>query len=134
MLTLRALPPVIVLLAVLSGCVNSTGTCPKADTRDEERELRTVERLIRDTRTGMARGYREETTYGSGGGFVNFCLGGINSNVGVSVCGDPSRRKTAVPIDAAAEERKLAALEARRSALIAEMSAKSAACAPAGGI
>lgn len=134
MLTLRILPRAIVLLALLSGCVNSTGTCPKADTRDEERELRTVERLIRDTRTGMARGYREETTYGSGGGFVNFCLGGGGSNVGVSVCGDPSRRKTAVPIDAAAEERKLDALEARRSALLAEINAKSAACAPAGGI
>lgn len=134
MLTLRALPPAIVLLAVLSGCVNSTGACPKADTRDEERELRTVDRLISDTRTGMARGYREETTSGYGGGFVNFCLGGGGDNVGISVCGDPSRRKTAVPIDTAAEERKLAALEARRSGLISEINAKSAACTPAGGL
>lgn len=133
MLTLHKLPPTVVLLAVLSGCVNSTGNCPRADTRVEERELRTVDRLIRDTRTGMARGYREETTYGYGGGFVNLCLGGGGSDVAVSVCGDPSRRKTAVPIDMAAEERKLAALEARRGALIAGMSAKSGACVPAGG-
>jgi hypothetical protein len=133
MLTLRALPPAIVLLAALSGCVNSTGSCPKADTRDEERELRSVEKLIRDTRTGIARGYREETTYGYGGGFVDFCLGGGGSNVGIAVCGDPTRRKSAVPIDSAAEERKLAALEARRGALVSEINAKSAACTAAGG-
>lgn len=134
MLTFGKFPQTIVLLAVLSGCVNSTDNCPRPDTRDEQRELRTVEKLIRDTRAGVARGYREETTYGYGGGFVNFCLGGGGSDVGVSVCADPSRRSQAVPIDAAAEARKLAALEARRSALISEINAKSTACTTSGGL
>lgn len=133
MLTLQNLPPIFVVLAVLSGCGSSTGSCPPPDTRDEQRELRTIDRLIRDTRTGMARGYREETTSGYGGGFVNFCLGGGGSDVGIAVCGDPTRRTLAVPVDMAAEERKLAALEARRSALMSEISAKSAACPPIGG-
>ena len=134
MLAFHQFPPTVVLLVALGACVNSAGYCPPADTRDEERELRTVERLIRDTRTDMARGYREETTYGSGGGFVNFCLGGGGSDVGISVCGDPTRRKTAVPVDMAAEQRKLKALEGRRSTLLSEISTKSAACTGTGGL
>lgn len=134
MLAFGKIPPTVVLLAVLAGCVNSTGYCPRPDIRGEERELRTVERLIRDTRTGMARGYREEATYGNGGGFVNFCLGGGGDDVGISVCGDPTRRKTAVPVDMASEQRKLQALETRRSTLLSEIKTKSAACTGTGGL
>lgn len=134
MLTLGSLSRTTLLLLALSACVDSGSYCKKPDTRDQERELRTVERLIRDTREGMARGYREEDSYGGGGGFVNFCLGGGGDNVGVSVCGDPTRRSRAVPVDMATEQRKLKALETRRSALLSEIDSKSAACTGTGGL
>ena len=128
MLTFGTFARTAILFAVLSGCVNSGPYCKAPDTRDEVRELRTVNRLIADTREGMARGYREVDDYGYGGGFVNFCLGGGGSDVGVSVCADPSRRSRAVPVDMASEERKLKALETRRNALQSEINAKNAAC------
>ena len=128
MLTFSTLSRTAVFLTALSACVDSGSSCKTPDTRDEVRELRTVNRLIADTREGMARGYREVDGYGSGGGFVNLCLGGISNNVGVSVCGDPSRRSRAVPVDMTSEERKLKALETRRNALQSEINAKNAAC------
>lgn len=128
MLTFGSLARTAILFGVLSACVDSGTYCKRSDTRDEERELRTVNRLIADTREGVARGYREVSDYGNGGGFVNLCLGGISSDVGVSVCADPSRRSRAVPVDMASEERKLKALETRRNALQSEISTKNAAC------
>jgi hypothetical protein len=76
------------------------------------RELRTVDRLIAETRTTLARGYATEQT---DTGF-DFCLGGGGSNVGVSFCGQPGGRRT-VAIDRAAEQRKLDALLKRRADL-----------------
>lgn len=128
MLTLGTLTRTAIVMTLLSACVDSGSYCKRPDTKDEVRELRTVNRLIADTREGMARGYREVSDYGNGGGFVNMCLGGISSNVGVSVCADPSRRSRAVPVDMPSEERKLKALETRRNALQSEITAKNSAC------
>jgi hypothetical protein len=92
----------------------------------EQRELRTVEELIAETRARIERGYTMERQ--DSGANVNFCLGGRQSNVGVSFCTDPGTRSRAVAIDSAAEQRKLASLEARREALRARIAALLASC------
>lgn len=116
------------VLGLLSGCVPSGADC----TREERRELRTVETLIAQTRADMARGYRQEESGGNGS--VNVCLGGGGNNVGVSFCADPTRQSRTVAVDAATEERKLQALEARRLALLSGIRAKAATCAGTGAL
>jgi len=112
----------ILLVVLLSACVQNAGDCA----REDRRELRTVEKLIAQTRADMARGYRQQDAGGNGS--VNFCLGGGGSNVGVSFCADPTRQSRTVAIDMAAEERKLQALEARRLALQSGITAQEAGC------
>ncbi|MCV2871830.1 hypothetical protein OEZ71_05930 [Defluviimonas sp. WL0050] len=92
----------------------------------EQRELRTVEELIAETRARIDRGYTMERQ--DSGANVNFCLGGRQSHVGVSFCTDPGTRSRAVAIDSAAEQRKLRSLEARRDALRARINALLASC------
>ncbi len=118
----------LILSGLLSACVQTGASCA----REERRELRTVEQLIAATRADMARGYRQEA--GGGNTSVNFCLGGGGSNVGVAFCADPSQRTRAVPVDMAAEERKLQSLEARRLALQSAIAAKEASCGGTGRI
>ncbi len=122
----RSASTACLVLGLLSGCVQSGADCA----REEHRELRTVEKLIAETRADLARGYRQESA--SGNGSVNFCLGGGGNNVGVSFCADPTRQNRTVAIDAAAEERKLQALEARRLALLSGIRAKEANCSGTG--
>lgn len=112
------------LLFLLAACASTPAArCAGPETR----ELRTVERLIAETRLRLDRGY--EFARQDSGARVNVCLGGYESNVGVSFCTDPGSRSRPVAIDTAAEERKLAALEARRQALQARIAALTAACA-----
>jgi hypothetical protein len=118
----------LLLVALLPACVQNGGDCA----REDRRELRTVEKLIAETRADMARGYRQQE--GSGNGSVNFCLGGGGSNVGVSFCADPTRQSRAVAVDMAAEERKLQGLEARRLALQSGIHAKEAGCTGSGAL
>ncbi len=118
--------PVLILLVALPACVDSGASCA----REETRELRTVDKLIEDTQTAIARGYRNERDQTSGA--FNFCLGGGGSHVGAALCTDPSTRTRPVAIDMATEERKLKALEARRMALRSAINAKTAQCAAGG--
>lgn len=124
----RSAPAAFLVLGLLSGCVPSGADCA----REDRRELRTVEGLIAQTRADMARGYRQEASGGNGS--VNFCLGGGGNNVGVSFCADPTRQSRTVAVDAAAEERKLQALEARRLALLSAIRAKQANCVGTGAL
>lgn len=89
------------------------------------RELAKVEDLIAQTRQNLARGY----TYApSGGAGLDLCLGGITDNVGLSLCTDAQSRGRAVPVDPAAEKRRLALLESRAEALRAQAARERAAC------
>lgn len=124
----RLTPAAFLVLGLLAGCVPSGADCA----REERRELRTVEGLIAQTRADMARGYRQDASGGTGS--VNVCLGGASSHVGVSFCADPTRQSRTVAVDAAAEERKLQALEARRLALLSGIRAKQANCIGTGAL
>lgn len=104
-------------LAALGACAGPSARCGGPETR----ELRTIDRLIAETRASLDRGYtlvREDT-----GANVNFCLGGHRSNVGLSFCTDPGTRTRPVALDTEAETRKLEALLARREALAARIAA-----------
>ncbi|PKP72539.1 MAG: hypothetical protein CVT84_18200 [Alphaproteobacteria bacterium HGW-Alphaproteobacteria-6] len=114
-------------LLLLAACADPATRCFQA----EARELKTVEALIAETRGRIDRGYGEGPR---GNSALNLCLGSFGRNVGLSYCTSASGRGQAVPVDTAAEERKLAALEARRSAILQVIQQKSAACpAPRGG-
>ena len=118
----RLLP---LLLPALLACTEPTGRCAVPETR----ELKTLDALIAETEETIARGYVLEDAPRSG---VNFCLGGLRSNVGISFCTDPSGRRQPVAIDEAAEKRKLASLKARRAALVETIRTKTAACGQTG--
>lgn len=121
----RRFAPLAFLL--LAACADPATRCFRA----EARELRTVESLIAETRGRIDRGYAEGPR---GNSSLNLCLGSFGRNVGLSYCTSASGRGRAVPVDTAAEERKLAALEARRSAILQVIRQKSAACpVPRGG-
>ncbi|SPH24860.1 hypothetical protein DEA8626_03894 [Defluviimonas aquaemixtae] len=114
--------PALLCLSLASACADTTTHCAGSETR----ELRIVERLIEETRADISRGYRRERV--DSGATVNFCVGGHESNVGVSFCTDPGRRSRPVAIDAEAEARKLDALLARRDRLRAAIAASQFAC------
>ncbi len=81
------------------------------------RDLRTVNDLIVETETNLARGYAivTETDVSPR---LTFCTG-YRDNVGVSFCSGNRliERERAVAIDRAAEQRKLADLRERQAAL-----------------
>ncbi|MCU9850220.1 hypothetical protein OEZ60_19710 [Defluviimonas sp. WL0024] len=110
------------LILAAASCADPGPRC----TASERRELATIDGLIAETRDGLQRGYRDVAA--TGGASMNFCLGGAGSNVGMSFCTAPGPRTRPVPIDRASEERKLAALQARRDALAAQVEAKAATC------
>ncbi|MEZ5778756.1 MAG: hypothetical protein R3E44_10380 [Paracoccaceae bacterium] len=119
-------PRLILLLPLLAAC---TATAPDC-TRAERRELATIDRLIADTRANLERGYVMERRGADTS--VNFCLGSRRSNVGISFCSDPGGSRHPVAVDQTSEERKLAGLQARRDALMSEISAKDSACRKSG--
>lgn len=122
--------PVSLRLLPLAFCLAVAG-CETDPVRrcagPELREVQTLDRLIAETRDRLNRGYVLERQ--DSGANVNFCLGGRRSHVGLSFCTDPGTRTRPVAIDTEAEERKLAALEARRAALQARIDARAASCA-----
>lgn len=118
---LRHLP--LVLIVAAAACETDPA---RRCAGPELREAAMLDRLILDTRERLNRGYVMERQ--DSGANVNFCLGGRQSHVGVSFCTDPGSRSRAVAIDAASEQRKLEALEARRTALQARIDALAASC------
>lgn len=101
---------------VPAGC--NTGTA---------KEIRTVDRLIADTQSVIAQGYRMESAPPSG---LNMCLGGATNNVGLSFCSDGKREKP-VAIDRQVEQRKLEGLKARRVVLAAQQATEAKMCGAA---
>lgn len=103
---------ILPVLAALAACTEAPGNCPA------RREVRTIDRLIADTEGNIARGYATVPVRSSG---IDLCLGGAQENIGVSFCTDGTTRTKAVAVDAAAEQRKLDGLRARRAALVRAM-------------
>ncbi len=93
---------------------------------DETRELRTIDRLIAETRSDIDRGYKIVRTDSNPA--VNLCLGSARSHVGVSFCTDPGSQSRPEALDTAAAARTLDALLARRERLEAQIAAAVAAC------
>lgn len=121
--------PLIFLPALLAACATPLQQCIRPYTS----ELRQLDALIAEARANLARGYgyREDRVtdwdyepcyWGRPGG-----PGGIRSS---AMCWEPYERtvRTAVAIDPAAEERKLAALTSRRTALSERAAPAIAAC------
>jgi hypothetical protein len=121
--------PLLALPLLLTAC----GTPQQQCIRPYTKELRQVDALIAETRANLARGYgyREDRVtdwdyepcyWGRPGG-----PGGIRSS---SMCWEPYERtvRTAVAVDPASEERKLAALTARRTVLAERAGPAIAAC------
>jgi hypothetical protein len=114
-----------ILIAVLlahSGCSTPQSRCAGV----EIRELRTIDMLIARTRADMKRGYATRQSNDRTG--INVCLGSSNTNVGVSFCTSPTPRDRPVALDMNAEQRKLAALEAKRRTLQMTIARKTANC------
>ena len=102
------------LTLCLAACV---APAPPGCDGETARELRTLDRLIAETRRALDTGYREERVATTGG--FNFCLGSARSHVGVSFCSDGTGRTRSVAIDPATETRKLEGLRDRRATLLA---------------
>ncbi|WP_347311294.1 hypothetical protein [Defluviimonas sp. SAOS-178_SWC] len=108
---------IAVALAGLSACADTANRCGGPETRD----IRTIDRLIAETRANLDRGYTQARE--DSGAAVNFCLGSHRSNVGLSFCTDSGTRTRPVALYTAAETRKLEALLARRDLLAARIAA-----------
>lgn len=104
----------LTLILCLAACA---APAPPGCDSGTARELRTLDRLIAETRRALDTGYREERVATTGG--FNFCLGSARSHVGVSFCSDGTDRTRTVAIDPAAETRKLEGLRDRRATLLA---------------
>jgi hypothetical protein len=110
----------VLVLVLLGACT----TYPDACNRRALGELRTVDRLIAETRSNLARGYgyeRVPTNFSTG--FV-LCSGGYNARICTG--NDTRYTRRAVAVDPQAERRKLDTLIARRE----ELSTAAAACVP----
>lgn len=118
------------LLILLAGCVDPRTAC----LRDATEELTTLDKLIVETEGNLRRGYaiEREQVVVSG---VTFCLGGADqiatgAKVGVRFCNEleTEERERPVPIDRAAEQRKLADLRTSRRSLVRQTQARIDAC------
>jgi hypothetical protein len=118
---IRNLVVLLPFALVLSACTETNPACKSPAAV----ELQTVDRLIAETKGNIARGYSVQQTWSG----MNFCLGGGGNNVGLSFCNDVGGKTTAVPIDKAAEQRSLKALEARRAELVKQAGADAQLCA-----
>ncbi|MCA0272032.1 MAG: hypothetical protein LCH69_08200 [Proteobacteria bacterium] len=123
------LAPLLVLPLLLAAC----GTPQEQCIRPYTKELRQVDALIAETRANLARGYgyREDRVtdwdYEPCYWGRSVTPGGISSR---SMCWEPYERtvRTAVAVDPASEERKLAALTQRRTTLAKRIGPAVAAC------
>lgn len=108
----------LALCIVLAAC----GTPRERCVRGVNNELQTVNRLIAETELNLLRGYTYETELRNTYVGVSGCLGRsryYRGGGGVRFCGstEPRAVKKAVPIDPAAEQRKLAGLKERQAEL-----------------
>ena len=111
----------LALAFCLAAC---TAPAPSGCDPAAARELRTIDRLIAETRRVVETGYRTETAPAPTG--FNLCLGSARSHVGVSFCTNGAGRTRTVAIDPEGEARKLDLLLDRRAALLAAHPACSA--------
>lgn len=117
----------IALPLVLTACGTPQERCIRANTR----ELRQVEALIDETRANLARGYGyEEYTVTDWEWEPCYVGRPVPAGYSHAMCRQPYERteRRAVAIDPASEQRKLAALTARRKALVARAADAVAAC------
>lgn len=118
--------PILVLVLALTGCTSALQNCETAAQAD----FNTVSALILETRQNIERGYAIERTSDTSIG-VQFCIADqIGGNFGIQFCNETvvEETETLIPIDPAAEQRKLATLEARLDVLRPVMERELAAC------
>ena len=84
----------LALAFCLAAC---TAPAPSGCDPAAARELRTIDRLIAETRRAVETGYRTETAPAPTG--FNLCLGSARSHVGVSFCTNGAGRTRTVAID-----------------------------------
>lgn len=124
-------PPALPLLALcglaLSGCATPYERCLAPIAED----LSTLQVLIAETETGLARGYVYRTEPRPVTVGINYCVGGYGSNTGLSLCNDGWNDVVQVPvaIDSVTERRKLEELRAREAKLQAALPEAQRACA-----
>lgn len=112
--------PYALLFLLVAACTHYPDDCNRAALN----QLRTVDRLIEETRGNLARGYTYVTEdRGVRTGFV-VCTG--SHPVRFCTSNDRGYRRRAVAIDPAAEQRKLESLRARRE----ELAAAAVSCQP----
>ncbi len=120
---MRATVLIAMSTLVLGACAAPQTQCQRALTRD----MRTVDSLIVETQTNLARGFRYVTTIRDSR--VNLGVGFCSrrSNVGVCLGNDfPITQREAVAIDPEAERRKLDSLQVQRTQFQRQT------CAPSG--
>jgi hypothetical protein len=119
----------LTLLLALAACATPQQRCAI----DATKELRTLDTLIAETEANLARGYAIDRT-AERRPRLTFCTGGFHSHVGMSFCtaDDIVYRDRPVAIDPQAEQRKLAELRQRRSAIAAKAQRDLAMCKAAG--
>lgn len=112
----------VVVLPLLAACGDPRDRC----VREATAELRTIEALIAETETTIARGF---TTVREPGvrTRLDICIA-PNDPFLFCTRAEPTVTERPVAIDRAAERRKLATLQARRAELQAETRAAIAAC------
>ena len=117
---------VICLVLLIAGCASPREQCA----RDVTAELETLDRLIAQSQTALALGYREELVRPRLTIGVAVC-GSPASNVGI--CADTTRppQLARVAIDPAEEQRVLTGLQNRRIELLARRDRDIAQCAAA---
>jgi hypothetical protein len=120
---LRRALSALCLTAALAACASDPASrCAP----DETRELQTVDRLIAETRSEIERGYRMVPDAANPS--VNVCVGGAQSNLGISFCSDPGSGTRPAALDTEASTRTLDALLARRERLEARIASAVATC------
>ena len=88
-------------------------------------ELASTDRLIAETRMALAVGYRTETVQPRVTVGIEMCSG---DNVRICVGGENGPSRVQVPIDRAAEQRRLLALTERRQDLAARVAGDTSGC------
>lgn len=115
--------------AILLVLITAACTAPRDDcAKDARAELDTINQRIAEVRANLDSGYAIENNGPTVG--VNFCAGNRSSNIGISLCTSPTIAggEKPVPIDAAAEERRLRTLLSARNRAEQRLEADLAAC------
>lgn len=124
---MRSVVGIVALPLILSACGTPQEQCIRGNTR----ELRQVDALIAETRGNLARGYGyDEYTVTDWDWEPCFDGRPVRKGYAPRMCWEPYERteRRAVALDPAAEQRKLAALEARRKVLVRQVAPLIEAC------